>query len=314
MVNKAVLKPGKLKAGSWRRDFRLNYDLYLLSIPAFVLFAVFCYFPMYGLQIAFRDFMPSLGITGSEWIGLENFIRFFRSFIAWPLIRNTLFISVYGLLWGFPAPIFLALMLNELKQARFKKTVQTVTYAPYFMSTVAIVGMITIFTAPESGIINHFIALFGGERVNFLSKPEYFRTIFIASGIWESAGWGSIIYIAALSGVDPQLYEAATIDGANRLQRIWNVDIPCIMPTMVIMLILRMGHIMSVGFEKVLLLQNPLNLNVSEVISTYVYQVGLIRGEYSFSAAVGLFNNVINLILLVCVNKIARKISETSLW
>lgn len=307
-------QPRTLRKGTWRKDLHDNYELYLLSIPAVIFFIIFCYLPMYGVQIAFRDFIPSRGITGSEWVGLENFKRFFRSYNFKLLLGNTLKISIYQILFGFPCPIILAIMLNELRNSKFKKVVQMVTYAPHFISAVAIVGMLNIFLSPSSGIINHLIVLLGGEPIYFMSKPEYFRTIFVSSGIWQSVGWGSIIYVATLSGIDPQLGEAATIDGANKLQRIWNVDIPGIMPTMVIMLIMRVGHVMSVGFEKIILMQNDLNMATSDVISTYVYRCGLINADYSFSAAVGLFNSVINLILLISVNHICKKLNNTSLW
>lgn len=314
MKQKQKKESGVLKSGTWKKDFFTNYELYLLSIPAIVLFIIFCYCPMYGVQIAFRDFIPTKGITGSEWVGFDNFTRFFRSYNFWQLLTNTLKISVYQIVFGFPCPILLALMLNEVKSGKFKKTVQVITYAPHFISTVAIAGMITIFLSPDAGIVNNIIRRFGGESVNFLGVPEYFRTIFVGSNIWQNVGWGSIIYFATLSGIDPQLHEAAIMDGANKLQRIWHVDIPGITPTMVIMLIMRAGHVMSVGFEKIILLQNPLNMSTSDVISTYVYRMGLIGGDYSFSSAVGLFNSIINLILLVAVNQISRRLNETSLW
>ncbi len=302
------------KQNPWIKDFKVNYDLYLLSIPAFVYFIVFHYVPMYGVQIAFKDFIPVMGIWGSEWVGFENFQRFFNSYTFVNLIKNTLGISFFQLIAGFPMPIILALMLNELMGQRFKKFVQLVTYAPHFISTVALCGMIIIFLSPNSGVVNVILRMLGNEPVNFLAVPEYFQSIFVFSGIWQNLGWGSVIYIAALSSIDPELYEAAYIDGANKLQKIINVDLPGIIPTMVILLIMRVGHIMSLGYEKILLLQNALNMSKSDVISSYVYRVGLRNAEYSYSAAIGLFNNLVNLALIVSVNYISRKVSENSLW
>ena len=285
-----------------------------MSIPTLVFFIIFLYFPMYGVQIAFKNYMPSKSIWGSSWVGFEHFLRFFRSYNFIGLLKNTLGLSIYQLAANFPLPIILALMLNEVRNKTFRKSVQMVTYAPHFISTVVLVGMLTVFLSPQSGIVNQAIKMLGGEPVAFLSKPEYFKTIYVLSGLWQSAGWNSIIYIAALSGIDPQLHEAATVDGASKVKRIWHIDIPGIMPTMIIMLIMNTGSIMNIGFEKVFLMQNDLNIVSSDVISTYVYRVGLVGGEYSFSAAVGLFNSVVNCILLVTVNAISRRVSETSLW
>ena len=306
-----TLKPN---SRGWGDNIRKHYQLYLMSIPTLIFFIIFLYFPMYGVQIAFKNYLPSRGILGSPWVGFEHFMRFFRSYNFWDLIKNTLGLSVYQLVASFPAPIIFALLLNEVKNAKFKKTVQMVTYAPHFISTVVMVGMLSIFLSPQNGLINQLIVLFGGEPVAFLSKPQYFKTIYVLSGIWQTLGWSSIIYTAALAGIDPQLHEAATVDGASKLKRIWHIDIHGIMPTMIIMLIMNTGSIMNIGFEKVFLLQNDLNIVSSDVISTYVYRAGLIGGEYSFSAAVGLFNSVINCILLVSVNAISKRVSETSLW
>ncbi len=299
---------------SWGDNIRKHYQLYLMSIPTLVFFIIFLYFPMYGVQIAFKNYMPSKSIWGSSWVGFEHFLRFFRSYNFIGLLKNTLGLSIYQLAANFPLPIILALMLNEVRNKTFRKSVQMVTYAPHFISTVVLVGMLTVFLSPQSGIVNQAIKMLGGEPVAFLSKPEYFKTIYVLSGLWQSAGWNSIIYIAALSGIDPQLHEAATVDGASKVKRIWHIDIPGIMPTMIIMLIMNTGSIMNIGFEKVFLMQNDLNIVSSDVISTYVYRVGLVGGEYSFSAAVGLFNSVVNCILLVTVNAISRRVSETSLW
>lgn len=291
-----------------------NWQLYIFILPAFLYFFIFHYIPMYGVQIAFKDFIPSLGIWGSEWVGFEHFTRFFESYYFWDLIKNTLGISVYELIVGFPLPIILALALNEAKDGLYKRTIQTVTYAPHFISVVVMAGMIIAFLAPATGIINHAIELVGFEPIAFMSDPDWFKSVYVLSGVWQSTGWGTIIYLAALAGVDPQHHEAAIVDGASRLQRIWHINIPAIIPTIAILLIMNVGNIMAMGFEKILLLQNPLNLESSNVIATFVYQAGLLDAQYSFAAAVGLFNAVINAILLITVNYVAKKTSETSLW
>lgn len=297
----------------WRL-VKKNYEIYIFLLPAALYFLIFQYWPLYGLQIAFKDFIPSRGISGSPWVGFKHFENFFNSHLFWQLLGNTLEISLYQLVVGFPVPIILALMMNELKNARFKKTVQTVTYAPHFISTVVMVSIIILFLSPETGIVNQAIKLFGGEPVAFMSRPEWFKTVYVLSGVWQSAGWGSIIYMAALAGIDPQTHEAAVMDGASRLQRVWHINIPGIAPTIVIMLILEIGTIMAVGFEKVYLMQNPLNMESSNIISTYVYKRGLQEAQYSFATAVGLFNSIINLILLISVNWFAKRLKQTSLW
>lgn len=291
-----------------------DYELYLFLLPTLFFFILFAYGPMYGLQIAFKDFNGAKGFAGSPWVGLKHFKNFFQSYFFWPLIKNTLTISLYSLLVSFPIPILLALMLNEVKNIKFKRVVQTVTYMPHFISTVVLVGMLLSFLSPTTGIINHLIGSVGGKPVNFMSDARYFRHIYVLSGVWQSAGWGSIVYLAALSGVDPQLHESAVIDGANRFQRVWHINIPTILPTIVTMFILGVGSILGVGFEKVFLMQNDLNRETAEVISTYVYRRGLINAEYSFSSAVGLFNSGVNFIVLMIVNYIARKLNDTSLW
>lgn len=291
-----------------------SWQLYVLILPAFLYFLIFHYGPMYGVQVAFKDYMPSLGIWGSPWVGLKHFEKFFDSYYFWDLMKNTLGISLYSLVLGFPLPILLALALNEVKDGAFKKTVQTVTYAPHFISTVVIVGMIIAFLSPTTGIINHLLETIGLESKAFMEDPKWFKTIYVLSGLWQSTGWNSVIYMAALSGVDPQLHEAATIDGASRLQRLWYINLPVLVPTMVILLIMNFGGIMSLGHEKILLMQNPLNMPSSNVISTFTYQQGLLDAQYSYAAAIGLFNSVINSALLIFVNKVSRKLSETSLW
>jgi putative aldouronate transport system permease protein len=293
---------------------RKNGGLYLLVLPAVIHYIVFCYLPIYGVQIAFRDFIPVRGFFGSEWVGLKHFIRFFESFYFKEIIWNTLAISFYSLVASFPLPILLALMLNYQRNLRFKKLAQTVSYAPHFISTVVIVGMLKIFTSPMNGIFNKVIAIFGGEVKHFMAEPNCFRHLYVWSGIWQELGWSSILYIGALSTISVELHEAAIVDGASILKRIWHIDLPGIVPTIIILLILRTGSILDVGFEKIYLMQNNLNTSVSEVIATYSYKVGLIENRYSFSSAIGLFNSLINFIFLITVNSIARKVSETSLF
>ncbi|MGG4108658.1 ABC transporter permease subunit [Paenibacillus lautus] len=305
--------PNRKKNTLWRRMIR-NWELYLFIAPAFLYFVIFHYGPMYGIQIAFKNFIPTLGITGSPWVGFDHFERFFNSYYFWDLLWNTLSISLYELAIGFPLPIILALAFNEVKDSFFKRTVQTVTYAPHFISVVVMSGMIITFLSPSSGMIVNFVEMLGFQAPQFLTDPAWFKTVYVLSGVWQSAGWGTIIYLAALSGVDPQLHEAAVVDGASRFKRILHINIPAIVPTITILLILNMGSILGVGFEKILLLQNPLNMSSSDVISTFVYRSGLVDAQYSFSTAVGLFNSVINAILLIAVNQIARRTSENSLW
>jgi len=291
-----------------------NYQLYLFILPSLVYIIVFCYWPMYGVQMAFRNFVPSKGIWGSTWVGLDHLVRFFGSYYFERTMGNTIYIALYSLIAGFPFPILLALMLNEVKNQRYKKIVQTVTYAPNFISTIVMVGMLYIFLDPSSGMINTLIKAIGIEPLQFMSRPELFTHVYVWSGIWQSTGFASVIYFAALSSVDLELHEAATIDGANRIQRMWYINVPVLIPIATILLILSAGSIMSVSFEKTFLMQNTLNLEASEVIATYVYKVGLLNAEYSFSSAVGLFNSVINAIMLILVNTFARKLSDTSLW
>ncbi len=295
------------------RDFQRNKFRYLMFIPVLAYYIIFQYVPIYGLVIAFKNYMPSQGIFGSQWIGFDNFTRFFNSIYFTRLIRNTVLISFYGLVFGFPAPILFALLLNEVHHRVFKRTVQTITYLPHFISTVVICGMITNFCLKD-GLINDIIVFLGGERQNLLMSTHYFRTIYIVSDIWAGVGWGSIIYLSALSAIDVELYDAAIIDGANRFQQAIHVTLPGIVPTIVILFILRVGSLMNVGFEKIFLLYNSTTWEVSDVISTYVYRKGLIDYDYSFSTAIGMFNSAINIMLLVAVNTISRRVNETSLW
>lgn len=284
-----------------------------MAIPMLVYYLIFHYGPMYGALIAFKDFNPMKGILGSPWAGLVHFQSFFQNVYFERIIINTLLINLYGLLFGFPAPIILALLLNEIRNKLFKRCVQTVSYLPHFISIMVVCGIIIDFTG-RKGLINDILVLFGVERFNLLAKPELFRTIYVGSDIWQSVGWGSIIYLAALSTIDPQLYEASTIDGAGRWRQILHISLPGIMPTIIILLILRMGSMMNVGFEKIILLYNAGTYETADVISSFVYRKGLLDFNYSFSSAVGLFNSVINFTLLLSANWISRKVNETSLW
>lgn len=294
--------------------FKKNWTLYMFLIPAIILLFVFHYLPLYGIQIAFKDYTPALGFAGSPWKGFKHFERFLNSAKFWPVLINTLKISITSLVLTFPIPIIFAVFLNQMRHLKYKKLVQTVTYIPYFISTVVLVGMINIFLSPSNGVVNAVIKMLGNESIAFMQEPSCFLPIYIISAIWQGTGWASIIYIAALTSVPVELHESAIVDGASKLRRIWSIDLPYIAPTIIIQLILSIGGIMNVGFEKVFLMQNDLNMGVSEVISTYVYKVGIIQHQYSFSSAVGLFNSLINFILLFSVNRICRRYSETSLF
>ena len=288
-------------------------DYYLMLLPAVILVIMFNYAPLYGLQIAFKNYKVSLGVGGSPWIGLKNFTDFFQSYYFGTLLKNTLLLSLYTLVVGFPIPIIIALILNELK-GNFKKFTQTVLYAPHFISVVVLVSILNAMLSPSQGVVNTILEMFGMERNYFMANPEYFRHLYVWSGVWQGMGWGAIIYLAALSGVDPSLHEAADMDGATRIQKIIHINLPAIMPTIIIMLILRMGEIASVGYEKVYLMQNSMNVETAEVISTYVYKRGIINSNYSFSTAVDLFKNVVNVILVLIANEISKRVSETSLF
>lgn len=290
-----------------------SWQLYVLILPAIVYIFLFCYQPMYGVQIAFKDFRINKGILGSPWVGLKHFIRFVQYPDFWNIMRNTAVISLYSFV-TFPISIIFALLLNEIANERYKKTVQMVTYMPHFISMVVICQMIEIFLGRTNGFVNNLLEVLGRERIPFLESGKYFASVYVWSDVWQEMGWGAIIYIAALASVPPELIEAARIDGANRMQIIWHVNIPTIMPTVIIMLILRCGGILAVGFEKTYLLQNALNIDASQVISTYTYKIGLLNAEYSYSSAVGLFNTVINVGFLVIVNLIAKHVSEISIW
>ncbi len=290
------------------------WQMYLLLLPGLIWLFVFCYYPMYGVTIAFKNFSPRLGILQSEWAGLKYFNQFFSTSIAAKTIGNTLALSALSIVLAFPAAVIFALLLNTVEKKRFKKLVQTTSFAPHFISVVVLVSMMNLMFSPTSGFVNKIIVALGGTAKLFTAKAQYFRMMYVLSGIWQGMGFGAIVYLAALSGVSPELHEAAIIDGASRLRRIWHVDLPAIVPTIVIMLTLSIGGMFNVGWEKVLLMQNPLNTSVSEIISTYTYKVGMQNAKYSFSAAVGLFNSACNFILLFSVNMIAKKLSNTSLF
>lgn len=307
----AVISRTEKKAkAKYKWDYiKKNYFLYLLMAPAVILTIVFKYVPMYGAIIAFKDFSTIKGIWGSEWVGFKHFEEFLTSPNFETIFMSTLKLSLYGLLLGFPIPIILALMLNQVRRAAIKKNIQLFLYAPNFISVVVIVGMVFIFLAP-TGPINHFLTFITGKPVMFMSDPEYFRSIYIFSGIWQAAGWASIVYVAALANVDPELHQAATIDGANILQRMIHIDLPALKPLMAIIFILGAGGIMAIGFEKAFLMQTAMNLPTSEILPTYVYKIGLQAGDYAYSTAVGLFNSVINVILLIVVNFVVKKLNE----
>ena len=296
------------------KNMKKNWILYVMIAPVAVYYIVFAYTPMYGILLAFKNYKVKLGILGSPWVGLDHFQRFFSAYNFKQLIGNTVGISVYSLIIGFPIPLVFALMLNYLTHHKLKKIVQMVSYAPYFISTVVICGMITIFMAPDTGILNVLRGFFGLESVNFLARPEWFKSIYVWTGVWQGMGWSSIIYISALAGVDYEMHEAAIVDGATKIQRMIHVDLPSIKPTILMLLILQMGSIMNVGFEKVYLLQNTLNKSAASVIATYVYEVGLINSDYGYSTAVGLFNSLINLALVVAANQLSKRFAGESLF
>lgn len=308
MVARSKSMPAKLA-----RNFRRYKYIYIMAIPVVIYYLIFMYWPMYGAQIAFKQYSPGKGIVGSPWVGFSHFEKFFRSFYLVRLLRNTLLISLYSLLFSFPAPIILALLLNELRSNRFKRCVQTISYLPHFISVMVVCGMIIDFTRSD-GLINDIIAMFGGTRQTMLLNPAMFRSIYIISDIWQGVGWGSIIYLSALTGIDSQQYEAAVIDGAGRFQKMLHVTLPGIAPTIVIMLIMRIGQIMNVGYEKIILLYNGNTYETADVISSFVYRKGLVEADYGYSTAIGLFNSTVNLLLLLAANTVSRKVSETSLW
>lgn len=309
----AASKTDKFLQSNFVREFRYNKELYLMLIPVLLFYLVFHYKPMYGAIIAFKDFVPVKGILGSPWVGMQNFIDFFNSHYFSRILTNTLIISFSSIVFSFPAPIILALLINELKSKRFASFVKTVSYMPHFISLVVICSLIIDFTG-YNGIITKAMELFGFDNTSMLTKPGLFVPIYVLSGIWQGVGWGSIIYLAALSGVDQEQYEAAKIDGANRWKQTLHITLPGIIPTIIVMLILRLGNVMSVGYEKIILLYNPVIYETADVISSFVYRKGILEARWSYSAAVGLFNSTINFLFLVTANWISRKVNNSSLW
>lgn len=311
---KTGIKTETKQVGLWQQIQR-NWGLYLMLLPALILLVLFAYRPMYGVLIAFKDYKASVGILGSSWADpwYKYFKKFFDSFQFGATIRNTLVITLYGLA-VFPVPIVLALGINQMRDGKFRKIFQTITYMPHFISTVVMVGLITLLLSPGSGVFGAICGLLGFEAPNLMGSAGAFKHLYVWTDVWQHVGWDSIIFLAALAGVDPSLYEAATVDGATAIQKIFHVDIPMLMPTATIMLIMRMGNLMNLGFEKVYLMQNDLNLSSSEVISTYVYKIGVINTQYSYSAAINLFSTIVNFILLIVMNQIAKRLSENSLW
>lgn len=300
-------------AGLLKKDLKINKGIYIMLIPVIIYYIIFHYWPMYGALIAFKDYTPRLGVSGSPWVGMKHFVNFFQSPSFLTVLGNTVRISLNTLLWSFPAPILLALLMNELRSARFAKIVQTCTYLPHFISLIVVCGMLKDFTR-DTGIITYILSFFGVSKVSMLGYPQYFLPLYVGSGIWQQVGWNSIVYLAALTGVDQQLYEAAKIDGANKWQQTVHVTLVGILPTIVTMFILRMGSVLTVGYEKIILLYNDATLEVADVISTYVYRKGILEQSWSFSTAVNLFNSAVNLAFLLITNKISSKVNETSLW
>lgn len=295
-------------------SIRKDYYLYLLFVPTLIYYIIFVYWPMYGVIIAFKDYNIIDGILGSPWVGLKHFKTFFNSIYCGRLIRNTLILNLYDLAFNFTSPIIFALLLHELKDGLFKKAAQTISYLPHFISTVIVASMVISFLQYDTGLINNIIAALGGQRRMFLSEPQYFRMVYTLMNFWKNLGWGSIIYLATMSGINTELYEACSIDGGGKLRQMWHVTLPGIRIAIVIQLILKMGHLLSVGYESIILLYNTATYETADVISTYVFRRGILDAKYSFSTAVNIFQSVIGLILVVTTNKICRKLSEVSLW
>lgn len=312
-ITKYSVTSSRIKIRTIGKRLRRSWQLYLLILPAVTAVFIFNYIPMYGVQIAFKNFRSSLGIWGSEWVGLQHFIKFLTFPDFWNILKNTISISLYSLA-TFPCAVILALLINEIDNLAFKKAVQMITYAPHFISTVVVCSMIILFTNRNNGLFNSILAALGMERIDFMTIPALFSTIYVWSGVWQGVGWGTIIYLAALAGISPELHEAARIDGASRFQIMWHINVPGILPTVITLLILNTGNLLSVGFEKIFLLQNSLNLSASRVISTYVYEIGIEGGQFSYSSAIGLFNNVVNILFIATVNQISKKVTQVSLW
>ncbi|MBR3099437.1 MAG: sugar ABC transporter permease [Clostridia bacterium] len=297
----------------WRRIWAAKY-LYLMFFPVLLYYIFMRYAPMAGLVIAFKNYNAFAGFAKSPWVGFKYFSQFFNSIYCWRLIRNTLLINLYDLVFNFPASIVLALLLNEVRQPRFKKVTQTITYMPYFISSVVLASMVVQFLSPTGGLVNNIIESMGGKRTYFMTQPESFRTIYTLMNLWKNIGWNSIIFLAAISGINGELYEACTVDGGGHLRRMWHITLPGILPTVIVLLIMRLGHMMDAGYETILLLQNNANLETSDVIGTYVYRRGILKNEYSYSTAVGIFQSVIGFVLVIASNWLSRRFSETSLW
>ncbi|MBQ2923460.1 MAG: sugar ABC transporter permease [Tyzzerella sp.] len=315
-MNKGFKKKFKNEAYTWKRSFGRYWQLYILLIPVVLNFVIFHYIPMGGIQIAFKNFKISEGIWDSAWVGFEHFKRFFSAYNFWQILGNTLILSVISLAFSFPLSICLALVLNEIQHKKLNSTLQTIFFVPHFVSTVVVVGMLQAFLSPETGIVNILLMKLGviQEGIYFTRLEEWFRPMYIISGLWQNMGWNAAIYLSALTAIDPELYDAAAVDGANKWKQLLHITLPCIWPTIVIQLILKVGHIMSVGYEKVLLMQTSTNLGVSQIISTFVYEKGISSQQYDYATAIGLFNSVINLIVLLVVNHIAKKRSDVSLF
>ncbi len=319
LAKKPAGKASVFNAQYWRRVGRRlanDWRLYVLLLPAIAYFVVFCYFPMYGVQIAFRDFKAVQGITGSAWVGLKHFKDFFESFYFSRMFINTFLLNLYGLIWGFPIPIIMALLLNQIRNKGFRQFTQTIIYIPRFISTVVLAGMLYMFLSPTSGVVNSFIEIFGGQPIYFINEAGWFRTLFIGSDIWQNAGWGTILYIAALTGVDQEIYEAATIDGATKFQKIRYIDIPSIIPLATMLLILNCGTLLSSNTDKALLMQTGGNVTTSDIIGVYVYKAGFTQAtpQFSYAAAIGLCINVINFVMIITVNTITKARANTSLF
>ena len=318
----SVKRPPRAYYGAsfWQRvgrSMRNDWQIYLLLLPAVIYFFVYCYLPMYGVQIAFRDYKFAgaySGITGSKWVGMKNFKDFFGAYYFGRLMSNTFLLNLYNLLWGFPIPVIMAILLNQFERLRMKKFTQTAIYVPHFISTAVMAGILYLFLSPTNGIVNKGIEALGGKPIYFMVEAGWFRTLFIGSEIWQHAGWNTILYIATLTAIDPEIYEAATIDGASKRQKILHIDIPYLMPIVVMMLILNCGSLMGSNTDKALLMQQPGNMTASDIIGVYVYEMGLTKAQFSYTAAIGLFVNVINFVMIVSVNWIARRVSETSLF
>lgn len=309
-----ALNPAHIQRGEFIKKLRNGKYLLILAAPAIVFLFLFNYLPMWGVLISFKQYTPFKGFADSPWVGMKHFITFFSSPFALQYIKNTFLLSAYSILWGFPAPIILALLLNEVRREKFKKLVQTVSYMPHFYSTVVVAGLFTMFLSPINGPVMNLLVAFGFERVDLLAYPQYFRTIFIASDIWQNCGWGAIIYLAAIANIDVQLYEASTMDGASKFKRMLYITLPCMAPTIVTMLLLRLGQVMNVGFERAFLFQRPSTYEVSQIIQTYVYKMGVEGNNFSYASAIGLFNSLVNLVLLYLSNRIAKRLNDTSLW